>query len=84
MQDPVPKYETTKVDLRAALAVHESEQVIYLAADVNITDISQDIKVSHHCEWYLCWLIRLMVIVVTRVVKLICVSSAYSSVACST
>ena len=53
MQDPVPKYETTEVDLRAALAVHESEQVIYLAADVNITNISQDMKVSHPCKRYL-------------------------------
>ena len=45
LQEPVPVYETTQAALGAALAEHEGEHVIYLAADVNITDLSQDVKV---------------------------------------
>lgn len=46
LQGLVPVHETTQADLKAALALYEGELVIYLAADVNITDLSQDVKVS--------------------------------------
>lgn len=36
----------SQADLQAALAAHESEPVVYLAADVNITDLAQDVKVA--------------------------------------
>ncbi len=49
-QDPVPRHETTQWDLEQLLAQHADKQIIYIGADMHVTNLDADLRVRHHAR----------------------------------
>ena len=49
LQEPMPRHETTQANLEQLMAQHADKQVVYIGADVHITDLDGEMKVPTLC-----------------------------------